>query len=768
MEKEPKGTESQNSVESEATKSQAEEKKQDNPETNEPQEKDSGPQNEATDTPVDNSTESEIIEVEEEPGAADSTDVEVEKVEVEVESSEDSIQEVSEEIKVEVVAEKEPGEEAPAADPNVDSEAPETSTDDSKTETSEAPSDPVAPEKAASVDKSDTEQTESDKQPAAKSSEDEGKPANEAADSQEEDTDDKSEHEDEYADEDFSKYTKSELVDVVKKLGKEDNPMKADKVLNIIAPIFNSLRSREKEEASKTFIAEGGDPNDFSFKPDELDLRFDANYRLIKDRRSNFIKGREQEKQSNLAKAEILLDKLREFVDSEESTESFDTFKALQNEWKAIGDVPAQQSKTLWANYNALIHRFYDQRSIYFELKELDRKKNYDAKVKLCERAEALDAVTDIRVAIKQLNELHYDFKHLGPVPRDLQEDLWQRFKAASDKIYEKRKDFVADLKSELKENLEKKEALAAEIQEFSDFNSDSIKDWNSSSKKILDIQKRWEAIGGLPKDKAKAVNKQFWSSFKSYFHNKKQFFKKLEGERENNLEIKEELVRKVEELKDSTDWHNTANQIKQLQKEWKETGPVPGKVRNEIYQKFKQACDDFFENRRKQSKQAEGEYSVNLKKKSEIIGQIEALAKTPDFEKAEIQQLCNDFNEIGFVPKKSIGKIKDRFREAVDGAVAVSTNIQEEEKETFAITLIAGDALKGGDADRFIYQKEQNLRRQIGELENNIALWTNNLEFFRHSKNADELRDEVNAKVENAREELNQLKRRLKAYRKL
>ena len=229
-------------------------------------------------------------------------------------------------------------------------------------------------------------------------------------------------HHETYEEEDFSKYTKEHLVDVVKLLGKDDNPIRADKVLYRISPFFNKIKETARAEAAKQFEADGGDPAEFSYKPDELVLRFDANYRLIKDKKAQFLKGKEREKQSNLGLAEEVLDKLRQFVDSEESSASFDSFKVIQNEWKAIGDVPGQHSRSLWANYNALIHRFYDQRSIYFELKELDRKKNYDTKVKLCERAEALEGEPIIRDAIKELNDLHYDYKHMGPVPRKLQE----------------------------------------------------------------------------------------------------------------------------------------------------------------------------------------------------------------------------------------------------------------------------------------------------------------------------------------------------------
>ncbi|VAW29079.1 hypothetical protein MNBD_BACTEROID06-330, partial [hydrothermal vent metagenome] len=352
---------------------------------------------------------------------------------------------------------------------------------------------------------------------------------------------------DELAGEDFKSYSKEKFVDLIKLLAKHDDPFYAERYLKQIEVFFAEIKKTELAEAKAAFIKENGTEEGFSFKLDELTSRFDANTRLIRDRKYAFSKDREAQRQANLKKAEEALEKLRIFVDSEESSASFNKFKEIQTEWKAIGDVPGNQSKTLWANYNALINRFYDQRSIYFELKELDRKKNYEAKVKICERAEALEEFEHLKEAISTLNDLHQEYKHLGPVPQELQEDLWQRFKAASDKVYEKRKEFVSDLKVTLLENLVKKEEIIADIKLFVEFDSDRIKEWNSKTKELLAIQKKWEAIGGLPREKSKEINKAFWSSFKTFFHNKGNFFKKLDADRKINYDAKLVLVEKAE-----------------------------------------------------------------------------------------------------------------------------------------------------------------------------------------------------------------------------
>src|SRR5690606_15223328 len=270
-------------------------------------------------------------------------------------------------------------------------------------------------------------------------------------------------HEDEDQQVDYSNYSKKQLVEVLAALTKEDNINKIERVLKEVKPHYDELRNAEREKALEKFIAEGGDEADFAYKPDELDIKFDADYGLLKERRSKHFASIEKQKDDNLAAKNQLLEQLRKLVDDEETTASLDELKKIQSDWKKIGQVPAGQVKTLWANYNALLDRFYDNRSIYFELKELDRKKNLEAKLELCERAEKLQEETNLKNAIKELNELHEEFRHIGPVPQEDQEALWQRFKAASDALYDRRREFIDKLKGELHENMIAKKALGDE-----------------------------------------------------------------------------------------------------------------------------------------------------------------------------------------------------------------------------------------------------------------------------------------------------------------
>lgn len=583
-----------------------------------------------------------------------------------------------------------------------------------------------------------------------------------------EEEDDENEAEEEEKQEDYTNYTKKELVATMNGLLREDNIRKVDKVLKEIRPYFDELRDAERLEALNRFVEAGGEEADFDYKPDELDIKFDADYTLLKERRAKHYSDIEKQKEDNLGAKNRLLEQLRQLVDDEETTASINALKEIQKEWKSIGQIPANQVKSLWANYNALLDRFYDNRSIYFELKELDRRKNLEAKLELCERAENLQNETNLNKAIKELNDLHEEFKYIGPVPKEDQEPLWQRFKAASDALYDRRRAFVEKLKEDFQANLVVKKALGDEAQTFLAFDSDRINEWNEKTKQILELQKRWEAVGGLPKEKAKEINKYFWSGFKGFFANKNTFFKKLEGQRDENLKLKEKLVVQAEELKDSKDWDSTAEALKKLQAEWRTIGPVPEKFRNSIFSKFKKACDHFFEQKRAKNKEVNKEFEENLAKKEGVCEAIEKLAdeKSNDIDKLEV--LFDEYQSIGFVPRQAIKSIQNRFNEAVDKFLECADKISDEEKHNIKLTIKFSKLKNSPNANRKLYQKEGEIRKHISNLENDIVLWRNNLEFFAHSKTADKLKEDFDIKIAKAKAELKELKEQLHVIRNI
>ena len=561
---------------------------------------------------------------------------------------------------------------------------------------------------------------------------------------------------------DLSGLSKTQLFDLLQEKVSQGVAIKLDKVVHEIKTAFDELTHKERELALQHYLTEGGAADDFSFRGAEGDREFNSLFTSFRNQLNSLRKEAERQKEKNLLAKTELLNKLRELVDGEETTLSMAAVKAIQESWKTIGPVPIAQSKNLWASFNALMDRFYDNRSIYFELKELDRKKNLEGKLELCDKAEALKEVTDLKEAIRQLNELHEEFKHLGPVPREEQEQIWQRFKAASDVIYDRRKEFFDGQKEVVKKNLTEKEALIVVLTPFGEYKADRIKDWNTKTKEILEIQKAWEKIGAIPKESGKDINKSFWSLFKQFFHNKNLFFKELDEVRASNQKKAEELIAQAEELQANTNWQATANQLVKLQQEWKKLGPTPEKNRDSLYKKFKEACDAFFENRRNSSKESSSEFDANLAKKQAIIDQIVDLTKKGEgLDEAQLSGLVSEFNAIGFVPRKNIKEIQAKFKDAVDGYLE-KLGAKGGAKDDFLFRLNLNRIQGDPNSVKTLNKKEHGIRKQITDLENSITLWRNNLEFFAASKTADKLKDQFEIKIQKAEEEIDKLKKKL------
>ncbi|MEM6735464.1 MAG: DUF349 domain-containing protein [Bacteroidota bacterium] len=582
---------------------------------------------------------------------------------------------------------------------------------------------------------------------------------NTEVDSLSDDTDELHNEEEEQLD--FSHAEKAELLSKLREMKNEDEMHLLDRVLKATKLRFDELYQARKNEALSRFVSEGNEADAFEFHGDELEKEFIVLHGQLKSKRNKHYKDLQNLRDDNLKKKERLLEQLRTIVDGEESNQSINSVRELQTEWKKIGPVPGTQNKTLWASYNALLDRYYDHRSIYFELKDLDRKKNMGLKLDLCEKAEALSRIEDLKIAIAQLNELHEEYKHIGPVPKENQEPLWQRFKAASDAVYAKRKEYFEGLKVQFEANQVKKEALIKEVESFLEFNSDRITEWNAKTKEILELQKRWEMIGGIPKENAKAVNKAFWNSFKKFFSLKNQFFKELEGKREENLLKKQELIQKAEELQESTEWDSTAQKLKKLQLKWKEIGPVPEKTRKETYDKFKVACDHFFNKRREQNKEKFRAYDENLTLKLQICDQIEALTIQDTIVLDDVYDMVDNYTSVGFVPKSAIKKISKRFEEVVGKVLSLEV-LDEQDRSDLRRHIEFGRLKNIPGGNQKIQRKENSIKRKISTLENDISTWNTNMEFFANSVAADKLKADMQNKIKAAEKELLELKTQL------
>jgi hypothetical protein len=564
---------------------------------------------------------------------------------------------------------------------------------------------------------------------------------------------------------DYSQLTKKELVDLLKDMVRDNDFLKSEASLRELRARFEDLQHLEKTEALKRFLENGGTLDDFDYRLDALDIAFEANFKLLRNKRLEHFRNIEHQKNENLAKKKELLDTLRQLIDGKDDKHAFDKFKEIQKQWREIGPVPAAQVRPTWASYHALVDRFFDNRNIYFELKELDRKKNLEAKLELCARAEKLAEEKQLGVALRELHELHEEYKHIGPVPRDEKDALWERFRKATDAVYERRDAAVATQHAEWTKNFELKQELIRKVSELAAFQSDRIKEWNQKTQEILAIQKAWEEIGGVARSKSKDVNKQFWSAFKSFFATKSKFFSKLEGERKANLEKKKELVKQAEALKENKDWDKTSSALRTLQAQWKEIGPVPDKYRESIYAEFKAACDHFFGQRRERFEAADKEQADNLAKKEALCAELEQMtaAKTATLEVLKEKQRA--FQAIGFVPRAQANAIKAKFSELFQQAMN-TIEASQADKDRAMMELQVESLKSDPDAAYKLQQREQGLRKRIQKEENDIALLKNNLEFFGRSKNAEKMKAEFGEKIATAEAEIADLKRQLKELR--
>ena len=562
-------------------------------------------------------------------------------------------------------------------------------------------------------------------------------------------------------------FAKKDFVKLAEEAVASQNPGHAEEVLRQAKPVFDEMKEAEKTLALEKFVSGGGERADFEYKLDGLTQKFENLCRQLKERKAKTFHDQERTKEQNMQAKAALLERLRQLADGEESNASINELKKIQQDWKAIGAVNQAQSQDVWANYNALVERFYSNRSIYFELKELDRKKNLTLKQDICVRAEKLAAQEISPALIRELTELHEEYKHLGPVPREEQETLWQRFKAASDVVYGKRKVQLDALRGQMEQHTADKTKLCEEAEQYTAFQSDKIVEWNAKTKEVLELQKRWDAAGMLPRERAKDINKRFWAAFKLFFHRKNEFFRQLEAAREENLRRKTELCEQVEAIagSDDLDMDAVAERIKELQVQWKEIGPVPEKVREPIFERFKQACDAFFTQRRGQRNETEKEFEHNLAVKTGICQQIEDMAAAKSADMAAFELLRKQWEGAGFVPRRSMDTMRKRYAGAVKAFLANTAALNEPERAKAIFTTELASSKGNPVATRDMQQKEHTMRRQITQLENDVALWRNNLEFFARSKNADALRSEFTAKIESAEQELKTLKQQVKLF---
>lgn len=592
------------------------------------------------------------------------------------------------------------------------------------------------------------------------------------------------EHEEEVPDVDYSQLSKEQLVNLLENElasinGEGSKPAqlkKSEAVVRSIRPVLDQIKQKDREAALSAFIADTGGEEGFEYKYDAETQKIDSLSREIRGLKNAYYQGQEREKEKNFNVKTSLLQRLRTLLDDEGNREtdasglksSWEEFKKIQDEWKQAGNIASPHNGTLWATYNALIDRYFSNRNIYFELKELDRRRNAELKAELCEKVEELGKSLENRPMTKEIlaeaNHIFEDYKHLGPAPKEDQEKLWQRFKEAMDVLYNAQRGQFAEQKKSMQENYDQKLKIYEAIVPFTTYNSGSIKEWNAKTKEIMAFQDQWVALKGImPREEGKELSKKFWAALKTFFNNKGEFFRQLESKREQNLELKNQLCEEAEAiLASGDDSPGSTQKIIELQKKWKGIGQVPEKFKDTIYDRFKKACDAFFNQKRAKNKEVEDEFENNLRRKTDLIERIEAAAKNKDESSLNLLgAFKSEWNSIGFVPKKDMQSIQKRYIAAINTYVSAIGQLSTKEKEQ-AVLESEVELVRDGDNSRGLYRKESDFKRKITQLENDIALWQNNIEFFAKSKTSDRLKAEFERKINNALNQLEDLKHQL------
>lgn len=540
--------------------------------------------------------------------------------------------------------------------------------------------------------------------------------------------------------------TRQEVVNRLKAIAESDDVLTCKAEVESLKVLFYRLRTAELEIAHKEFIAQGGEAELFIPQPDELEEPFKAQMSIIKAKRNEWLAAQEAEKNANYEAKLELLSQLQALVEkAAQETPEVNEFKALQQRWKEITNIPQDKVANMWKQYQLLVEQFYDVLKINHELREYDFKKNLEIKTKLCEAAEALENEEDVIAAFRQLQQLHNEFRETGPVAPELREEIWNRFKNASTVVNRRHQDFFEAKKDAENKNLEQKTAICEEVEAMINNVPANYQAWNDATQKVLDLQAAWKEIGFAPQKMNLKVFERFRAACDEFFKQKSEFYKETKNAVALNIERKKALCEQAEALKESEDWKATADKLAKLQKEWKEVGPVPQKQSEMLWKRFVGACDAFFERRNAATSSQRSVEQENLKLKRAVIEKIKALDVTlPGDEQAKmVAELAKEWNAIGFVPFKEKDAVYKEYREATNAVYnALHVNANERKLANFR-----NNIGKGGNS---LQREREHLIRQYEAMKNEIATYENNIGFLSVSnKKGASLVDVMRQKVE-------------------
>ncbi len=556
---------------------------------------------------------------------------------------------------------------------------------------------------------------------------------------------------------------KKEVLERVREIAHSDETPQKEEI-DYLKTIFYKFHIAEREAQLKEYIDGGGDPEQYQITPDDAEEAFKAEMGIIKEKRQKLFREQEQEKQDNLEKKLAIIEKIKTMITSpEEANKSYKEFKALQDEWKEIKNVPAERANELWRNYQLYVEQFYDLLKLNSEAREYDFKKNLELKTKLCEAAEKLAEESDVISAFHQLQKLHQEYRETGPVARELREEIWIRFKAASTVINKRHQQHFEALRAKEEENLVKKTALCEKVEAIAAEENKGSGDWERHTKEIIDLQAEWKTIGFAPQKMNVKIFERFRAACDDFFGRKAEHFRGLKDTFKENAEKKRALIEKAKALQDSTEWKSTSDKLINLQKEWKTIGMVPKKLGDQLWEEFLGACNKFFEARNAAGASTRSDERENLEKKRSIIEQLKAIAEEKaDGLQEKVQKLVEEYQGIGHVPFKEKDKLYEEYHAALDKLYKeLNISVAKRRLSKFKDNL-KQVAERGENA---LDNERARLMRHYEQLKNEVQTYENNLGFLNaSSKKGNSLIDEMNRKVEKLKNEVQLVREKIKA----
>ncbi len=569
---------------------------------------------------------------------------------------------------------------------------------------------------------------------------------------------------------DYSNLSRDELVQTLKDLINNRPIQKIRQKVESLKSVFYRKQRAEIEKLRKEFVDAGGDPEQFTLPDDITEMQFKELLKQYRTKRAQYNSQLEEQKQHNLELKLQVIEKIKELVNSTDPVgKIYQEFRDLQKQFLEIGPVPQASLNDLWNNYHHHVQTFYDFVKISKELRDLDLKKNLEAKISLCEQAEELLLEPSVVLAFKKLQKLHEQWREVGPVPRENQNEIWERFKEATSKINKKHQEHFESIKEQQKKNLDAKIEICEKAEELANQNPKSVKEWNKLSKELIELQKIWKTIGFATKKDNNKVFERFRNACDIFFNKKREFFKEIKEVQLNNLQQKTELCLQAESLKESTDWKKTTEDLINLQKRWKQIGPVPRKNSNEIWKRFRAACDYFFEQKSNYFASVDNSYDENLKAKEALIAEVEAFEFSENMEENlnALKEFQRRWTEIGFVPLKVKDEVQKRFRTAIKKHFD-KLNSQEGKSKMMQFQSKLEEAMANPRSLSKLRQNRERMFNRMRQLENDLTVWENNIGFFAKTKNAEAMLEEVKRKIERAKEEIAELNEKIKLIDKL